>query len=74
MKIYTLENKNSEVLAILTHSDNMNYRDFKRICLEANNEAESDYYILKDILVSDYGFKTVERIGGFEVNKKKGSL
>ena len=74
MKIYTLENKNSEVLAILSHSDNMSYRDFKRICLEANNEAESDYYVLKDILVSDYGFKLVERIGGFEVNKKKGSL
>ena len=73
MKIYTLENKN-EVLAILTHNDNMSYRDFKRICLEANNEAESDYYVLKDILVSDYGFKVVERIGGFEVNKKKGSL
>ena len=74
MKIYTLENKNSEVLAILSHSDNMSYRDFKRICLEANNEAESDYYVLKDILVSDYGFNVVERIGGFEVNKKKGSL
>ena len=74
MKIYTLENKNSEVLAILSHPDNMSYRDFKRICLEANNEAESDYYVLKDILVSDYGFKVVERIGGFEVNKKKGSL
>ena len=74
MRIYTLENKNSEVLAILSHSDNMSYRDFKRICLEANNEAESDYYVLKDILISDYGFKVVERIGGFEVNKKKGSL
>ena len=74
MKIYTLESKNSEVLAILSHSDNMNYRDFKRICLEANNEADSDFYVLKDILVSDYGFKTVEKIGGFEVNKKKGSL
>ena len=74
MKIYTLENKNNEVLAILTHSDNMNYRDFKRICLEANSEAEGDYYVLKDILVSDYNFKAVEKIGGFEVNKKKGSL
>ena len=74
MKIYTLENKNSEVLAILSHSDNMNYRDFKRICSEANNEAENDYYILKDILISDYGFKLVEKIGGFEVNKKKGSF
>ena len=28
MKIYTLENKN-EILAILTHNDNMSYRDFK---------------------------------------------
>ena len=74
MKIYTLENKNNEVLAILTHTDNMNYRDFKKICLEANNEAEGDYYVLKDILVSDYNFKAVEKIGGFEVNKKKGSL
>ena len=38
MKIYTLENKN-EILAILTHSDNMNYREFKRICSEVNEEA-----------------------------------
>ena len=30
MKIYTLENKN-EVLCILTHQDNMSYREFKRI-------------------------------------------
>ena len=35
MKIYTLESKN-EVLAILTHTDNMSYREFKRICNEAN--------------------------------------
>ena len=30
MRIYTLENKN-EILAILTHTDNMSYREFKRI-------------------------------------------
>ena len=30
MKIYTLENKN-EVLAILTHQDNISYRKFKEI-------------------------------------------
>ena len=53
MKIYTLENKN-EVLAILTHQDNMNYREFKRICSEVNEEAENDFYTLKDILTSDY--------------------
>ena len=32
MKIYTLESKN-EVLSILTHKDNISYRDFKRMCL-----------------------------------------
>lgn len=73
MKIYTLESKN-EVLSILSHKDNISYRDFKRMCLEANNEAENDYYVLKDILVSDYGFEVVEAVGGFEVTKKKGSF
>lgn len=73
MKIYTLESKN-EVLAILTHQDNMSYREFKKICLEANNEAEGDFYTLKDILLSDYNFKTVEATGGFEVSKRKGSF
>ena len=38
MKIYTLESKN-EILAILTHKDNMSYRDFRNICLEVNEEA-----------------------------------
>ena len=70
MKIYTLENKN-EILAILTHQDNMRYRRFKEICLEANEE---DFYTLKDILVSDYGFKVVEACGGFEVSKRKGAF
>ena len=73
MKIYTLENKN-EVLAILTHSDNMSYREFKRICSEVNNEADNDFYTLKDILINDYQFKLVEACGSFEVNKKKGSI
>ena len=73
MKIYTLENKN-EVLAILTHNDNMSYRDFKRICTEVNNEAENDFYTLKDILINDYQFKLVEACGGFEVSKRKGAF
>ena len=71
MKIYTLENKN-EVLAILTHSDNMSYREFKRICSEVNEEAENDFYTLKDILINDYNFIPVEACGGFEVSKAKG--
>ena len=71
MKIYTLENKN-EILAILTHKDNMSYRDFKNICLEATEEADNDFYVLKDILINDYNFETVEACGGFEVSKAKG--
>ena len=73
MRIYTLENKN-EVLAILTHTDNMSYREFKRICNEANEEAENDIYVLKDILINDYNFRLVEACGGFEVAKKRGSF
>ena len=73
MRIYTLENKN-EVLAILSHTDNMSYREFKRICNEANEEAENDFYILKDILINDYNFRLVEACGGFEVSKRKGSF
>ena len=52
----------------------MSYREFKRICSEVNEEAENDFYTLKDILTSDYGFKVVEACGGFEVSKKKGSM
>ena len=73
MRIYTLENKN-EILAILTHTDNMSYREFKRICNEANEEAENDFYVLKDILIYDYNFRLVEACGGFEVAKKRGSF
>ena len=73
MKIYTLENKN-EILAILTHSDNMSYRDFKNICQEASEGTENDFYSLKDILINDYKFQVVEACGGYEVNKKNGSM
>lgn len=73
MKIYTLEAR-GEVLSILTHKDNISYREFKRLCTEANNEAENDYYVLKDMLLNDYGFQLVEATGGFEVSKKKGSF
>ena len=73
MRIYTLESKN-EVLAILTHQDNISYRKFKEICLEASQQAENDFYILKDILINDYNFQTVEACGGFEVAKKRGSF
>ena len=73
MKIYTLTNK-GEVLAIFKHNDNMSYRDFKNICVEANNEADNDFYTLKDILINDYKFEIVEACGGFEVSKKKGAF
>lgn len=73
MKIYTLENKN-EILAILTHSDNMSYRDFKNICQEASEGTDNDFYSLKDILINDYKFQIVEACGGYEVNKKRGAF
>ena len=38
MKIYTLTNK-GEVLAIFKHNDNMSYRKFKEICVEAGIKA-----------------------------------
>ena len=73
MKIYTLENKN-EILAILTHKDNMSYRDFRNICQEASEGTENDFYSLKDILINDYKFQVVEACGGYEVNKKRGAF
>ena len=73
MKIYTLESKN-EVLAILTHNDNMSYRDFKNIFQEASEGTDNDFYSLKDILINDYKFQIVEACGGYEVNKKRGAF
>ena len=73
MRSYTLESKN-EVLAILTHQDNISYRKFKEICLEASQQAENDFYTMKDILISDYNFRLVEACGVFEVAKKRGSF
>ena len=73
MKIYTLEAK-GEVLTILTHQDNISYRRFKEICLEASQQAENDFYTMKDILISDYNFQIVEACGGYECSKKKGNF
>ena len=42
--------------------------------LEVNEEAQNDFYTLKDILINDYEFAPVEACGGFEVAKKKGSF
>ena len=47
-------------------------REFKNICSEASQEAENDFYTLKDILINDYKFEIVEACGGFEVSKAKG--
>ena len=73
MKIYTLEAK-GEVLTILTHRENISYRDFKNICLEVSEEVDNDFYTLKDILINDKGFSVVEVGGGFEVSKRKGAF
>ena len=34
----------------------------------------NDFYVLKDILINDYNFQTVEACGGFEVSKRRGSF
>ena len=48
MRIYTLENKN-EILAILTHTDNMSYREFKRICKRSKSDNVFRYGTDKEI-------------------------
>ncbi|MGL5347562.1 hypothetical protein [Clostridium sp.] len=73
MRIYTLEQK-GEVLAILKHDTNMSYRKFKEVCEEANEEAENDFYTLRDILTDEHGFELVEACGGYETSKRKGNI
>ena len=46
----------------------------QEIGLEASQQAENDFYTMKDILISDYNFSLVECCGGFEVAKKRGSF
>ena len=73
-KIFTLESKAGEVLAILTTKEEMTYTDFHNICKEASEEFENDFYMLKDKLINELEFETVEVLGGYQVNKKKGAF
>lgn len=71
MRIYILEAK-GEVLSVLTHKDNKSYGEFKREVEEVGMDSNNDFYTVKDILISMYGYEVVEVAGSAEVSKKKG--
>lgn len=73
MKIYILEAK-GEVLSVLTHRENKSYMDFKKEVEEIGQENNNDFYTIKDILISLYGYELVEVCGSAEVTKRKGSF
>lgn len=73
MKIFILEAK-GEVLNVLTHAEDKTYMEFKQDCLAAGEEANNDYYTVKDNLINELGYELVDVIGGYEVNKRKGSF
>lgn len=75
MKIFTLDTKQGDILAIVKATDdNMNYLEFKSLCEEIVEENESnDIYIVRDSLISK-GFELVVVGGSFEVNKKRGAM
>ena len=73
MRIYILEAK-GEVLSVLTHDDNKSYMDFRKEVEEAGSDCNNDFYTVKDVLISLYGYKVVEVAGSTEVTKKKGSF
>lgn len=73
MRIYILEAK-GEVLSVLTHDDNKSYMDFRKEVEEAGADCNNDFYTVKDVLISLYGYKVVEVAGSAEVTKKKGSF
>lgn len=71
-KIFTLESKNGDILAILTTTEDINYYDFLSICKEVGEEFDNDYFIVKDKLISNMNFKEVDFLGGYVVAKRKG--
>lgn len=71
MRIYILEAK-GEVLSVLTHKDNKSYMEFKKEVEEAGEDCNNDFYTVKDVLISLYGYEVVEIAGSAELVKKKG--
>lgn len=70
MRIYILEAK-GEVLSVLTHKEGKSYMDFKKEVEEAGEECNNDFYTVKDILISLYGYEVVDIAGSAEVNRRK---
>ncbi|HSQ88718.1 hypothetical protein, partial [Romboutsia sp.] len=73
-KIFTLESKTGEVLAILTTKEEMTYTEFYQVCKDAGEEFENDFYMVKDKLINELEFETVEVLGGYTVNKRRGAF
>lgn len=72
MKIFTLENKQGDILTILTTDTEMNYYDFLNVCREVGEDFDNDYFMVKDKLINEMGFKEVSFLGGYTCNKRKG--
>ncbi|MGL5507599.1 MAG: hypothetical protein ACRDB0_06835 [Paraclostridium sp.] len=69
MKIYILESK-GEILGMLTHKDNKSYLDFKSEVEEAKKESD-DFFTVKGILTSLYGYEVMELVASCEVSKRR---
>lgn len=73
MKVYILESK-GEVLGMLTHKDNKCYVDFKEQVEEIKKTEGDDFYTIKGILTSLYGYEVMELVASVEVSKRKGGF
>lgn len=73
-KIFILEGKTGEVLAILTSNEVASYQDFNNICVEASEGTENDFYTIKDRLVNEFNFSIVDVVGGYICNKRRGAF
>lgn len=72
MKIFTLESKNGDILAILESKDDINYYDFLQICKDVGEDCDNDFFIVKDKLINEMQFSEVSFLGGYVVSKRRG--
>lgn len=73
-KIFILEGKQGEVLAILSNKEDITYSDFNNMCQEIAETCDNDFYVVKDKLVNEMDFSVVDVAGGFICNKRKGAF
>lgn len=73
-KIFILEGKQGEVLAILSNKEDITYSDFNNMCSEIAETCDNDFYVVKDKLINEMEFSIVDVAGGFICNKRKGAF